>query len=281
MQKPPRRPYAHRDYPPSRQLANDEPILDLEGNPINLPNNILFGRHPILEALQNGQYLDKIFLQRGIQREFAQQIIALARLAEIPLQEVPPEKLNRLTTKNHQGIVAFAPLITYYKVEDLLADAYESGQTPLFLICDGITDVGNFGAMVRTALCSGVHGIVITAKGSAAIHAEAIKASAGALLQARICRVRFLDTTIELLQQSGLQVVATALAPDAKFIHEIDLTQPTAIIMGAEGKGVSPKHLSCADIKAKIPMMGNFNSFNVSVATGMVLYETMRQRIII
>ena len=248
----------------------------LEHEDIN--NNLIYGRHPVVEALEAGRGFDKIFVQRGIDYAFNKMVEHLAYEQDIPLQVVPLEKMNRLTRKNHQGVAGFLSLIPYYNLDDILAAAYDSGEMPLILVCDGITDVGNFGAMARSAACTGVHGIVIASKGAASINAEAIKASAGALNQIPVCKVRFIDKTLHYLKENGLQIMATAL--EAKqYIHQINLKTPTAIIMGAEGAGVSPAFLKIADHLVKIPMMGNFDSFNVSVATGIILYETVRQRI--
>ncbi len=243
-----------------------------------MSDNIIYGRHPVWEALNAGRSFDKILLQKGIGGDTLREIMHLARENEIPVQSVPPETLNRLSKgKNHQGILAFASMISYYEIEDVLAMTHEIGQTPLFLICDGITDVGNFGAMARSAACAGVQAIIIPAKGAAAINAETLKASAGALQKVHICKVRFLDKTIRYLRENGLQIVATGLQTNT-FIHQLDFTQPTALIMGAEGKGVSPIFLKMADQTAQIPIPGQFDSYNVSVATGIVLYEAVRQR---
>ncbi|MGB0838628.1 MAG: 23S rRNA (guanosine(2251)-2'-O)-methyltransferase RlmB [Chitinophagales bacterium] len=249
-----------------KQNRNDEP-----------KNQLIYGRHPIVEALKSEQAFDKIFIQRGIQGEQIKQIIHLAKEQNVPVQFVPLPKMNRLTRKNHQGVAGFLALITYYKLEDILSNVYAQGDIPLFLIADHITDVRNFGAIARTALATGVHGIVVPAKGAANINAEALKASAGALHQIPICKVRFLDEAIQFLQSNGLQVVASDLNTDT-FFDQTTLDIPSAIILGAEGKGISPKYLKVADVIAKLPMSGNFDSFNVSVATGMVLYEVMQQR---
>jgi len=241
------------------------------------PSNLIYGRHPILEALQQGLHFDKLFLLRGAQGESIGDIKRLAIEQDIVTQYVPVEKLNRLTRKNHQGVVGFSALIPYYSVEDVLAQAYDSGHAPLFLICDGITDVGNFGAIARSAACTGVHGIIIPRKGAASISAEALKASAGALHQIPVCKVRYLDHAIKYLQSLGLQVVASTLQ-NAIPLKTVDLTVPTALIIGAEGKGVSPKFAKMADVCTNIPMIGKFDSFNVSVAAGILLYESVRQR---
>jgi 23S rRNA (guanosine2251-2'-O)-methyltransferase len=242
-------------------------------------DNLVYGRHPVLEALQAGKEFEKLFIQKGLPSEAMKGILQLARQQETPIQLVPIEKLNRLTgNKNHQGVAGFTALITYYELEDVLSSAYSGKYPPLFLICDGITDVGNFGAIARTAACTGVNGLIIPQKGAATISGEAIKASAGALYEMPVCKVRFLDRAILYLQENGVKVVATDISA-TKWLHQTDLTVPTAIILGAEGKGVSPVFLKMADEKVKIPMIGDFNSFNVSVATGIVLYEAVRQRL--
>ncbi|HMS50776.1 MAG TPA: 23S rRNA (guanosine(2251)-2'-O)-methyltransferase RlmB [Chitinophagales bacterium] len=242
-----------------------------------LQAQLIFGRHPIIEALQNGQTFDRIYVQQGIHPAFIKQLRGLAEIADVDVQTVPVEKLNRLTRQNHQGVAGFTALITYHEVGNIVQQAYELGQTPLLVICDGITDVGNFGAIARTAAGAGVHGLVITRKGSAPVNADAIKASAGALNKLPVCRVRFIDKTIPFLQEMGLQVIA-ADGKAKTLLQQIDFKQPTAIIMGAEDEGVSPAHLALCDKVFKIPMPGNFDSFNVSVATGMVLYEAIRQK---
>lgn len=245
-----------------------------------LPENLIYGRHPITEALQQGRAFDKLFVQKGISGDAMKIILQYARQQDIPVQMVPPEKLNRLTgNKNHQGVAGFVALITYYELDDLVANAYSGATVPLLLLCDGITDVGNFGAMARSAACTGVNGIIIPQKGAATISAEAVKASAGALNQLPVCKVRFLDRTITYLKENGIKIVATDVSA-THYLPDVDLTVPTAIIMGAEGKGVSPAFLKMADEKVKIPMVGGFNSFNVSVATGIMLYEVVRQRLL-
>lgn len=239
--------------------------------------NLIYGRHPILEALSANKAFDKLLLQKGATGDGLRDIIRIAREREIPLQHVPPETLDRIAPRNHQGVVGFASLVSYCSLDDILAAAYDKGESPLLLVCDGITDIGNFGAIARTAACAGVHGIIIAEKGSAPISADAIKASAGALLQVPICRVRFIDVALYELRDNGVQIVATSLQTQ-QWLHQTDLTQATAFILGAEDKGVSPAFLKLADVKVKIPIPGNFDSYNVSVAAGMILYEAIRQR---
>lgn len=241
------------------------------------PENLIYGRHPVLEALQAGKAFDKLLLQKGASGDGLRDIIRIAREREIPLQYLPIEAMDRLATRNHQGVAGFAALVDYCTIDDILSAAYGKGETPLLLVCDGITDIGNFGAIARSAACAGVHGIIVAEKGAAPISADAIKSSAGALLQVPICKVRFIDLALHELRDYGVQIVATTLQTQ-QWLHQADLNQATAFIMGAEDKGVSPAFLKLADVKVKIPILGNFDSYNVSVATGIVLYETIRQR---
>jgi 23S rRNA (guanosine2251-2'-O)-methyltransferase len=240
-------------------------------------SNIIFGRHPVLEALQSEQEIERVVLLQGTRGEFEKEIRHACRNRDIPLIVSPKERLDRLVRGNHQGVIAFAALIHFQSVDDVLAAAFESGETPLLLMLDGITDVRNFGAIARSAECSGVHGIILPAKGSAQINAEAIKTSAGALLNIPVCRVNSLVSTLERLQDSGIQAFAGDL--QAKHpLFELDLTTPTLLIAGAEGEGVQRALLHRVNKRFIIPQAGTTNSFNVSVAIGIMLYETMRQR---
>ena len=240
--------------------------------------SMIFGRHPIVDAMRNGQSLDKILLQKGIRGEFEKEIRQLSKANNIPVQVVPKERLNSLTRKNHQGIIAYLSLLNYYKLEDVLPGIYEQGEIPLLLILDGITDVRNFGAIARSAVCCGVHAIVIPNKGTAQINAEAIKTSAGALPNITICRAHSLVKAIDQLHLAGIQIFASALSASVP-INETDFKSPTAIIMGSEDKGVSKALLEKTNTNFIIPQSSKTNSFNVSVATGIILYEVMRQRL--
>ncbi|MEL6718164.1 MAG: 23S rRNA (guanosine(2251)-2'-O)-methyltransferase RlmB [Bacteroidota bacterium] len=237
---------------------------------------LIFGRHPVIDAINTGQSIDKIFLQQGTRGEFEKEVRHLSKLHDIPVRVIPKERMNKMTRKNHQGIIAYLSLIRYYKIEDVLPVIYEKGETPLLLILDGVTDVRNFGAIARSAVCCGVHAIVIPSKGTAQINAEAIKTSAGAIHSIPICRERSLVNTLEQLQNSGIQAFASALSA-TKSIATTDFTVPTAIIMGSEDQGVS-KALLAKTEHFIIPQSDQTNSFNVSVATGIILYEVMRQR---
>ncbi|MCX6233974.1 MAG: 23S rRNA (guanosine(2251)-2'-O)-methyltransferase RlmB [Bacteroidetes bacterium] len=239
--------------------------------------NIIYGLRPVIEAINSGQEIEKLFIQSGLRGELYFKLISLARKMAIPFQPVPISKLNRLTSKNHQGVVAYISPIIYQSVENLIPLIYEQGQTPLLLILDRITDVRNFGAIVRTAECAGVHAIVIPSKGSALIHADAIKTSAGALYKIPVCRSRDLYKTILFLRNSGVQIIAGTEKSDL-FYHEPDYSNPTAIILGSESDGISEDFLRLADKKVKIPLFGEIESLNVSVAAGIIMYEAVKQR---
>lgn len=239
--------------------------------------SIIFGRQPLLEALQSNVGIEKIVLKKNLQGENIKEIMALAKAQHIPIQMVPVEKLNWYTQKNHQGVLAHLSAIEYANLEDILSHAYAQGELPLFLILDQVSDVRNFGAIARTALCMGVHALVISSKGSAAINEEALKTSAGALVQLPVCRSKSLGNTLDYLQSNGLSVLAMDLKGE-NVLDEVDLKVPLAIVMGSEGDGIQRHLLNKADLKIKIPMTGKFDSLNVSVASGMVLYEVVRQR---
>ena len=240
-------------------------------------SQLIFGRHPIMDSIKSGNALDKVLLQTGTRGPFEKEIRQLCKRNNIPLKMVPKERLDKITRSNHQGIIAFLSLLTYYSLEDLLPMAFESSEAPLILLLDGVTDVRNFGAIARSAEISGVNGIVIPKKGAAQINAEAMKTSAGALAKIPICRESSLSAAIDLLQLSGVQILASELEA-SEPIYEIDLTLPTAIIMGSEDQGVHPNLLRKVNQRIIIPQKGETDSFNVSVATGIILYEVMRQR---
>ena len=241
-------------------------------------HTLIFGKHPVFDAIKSGANLDKIMIQQGIRGEFEKETRKLSKIHEIPLSVVPKERLNKFVGNgNHQGILAFLSLVQYYKLEDVLPGIYEKSETPLILLLDGVTDVRNFGAIARSAELCGVHAIVVPKKGSALINADAMKASAGALNNILVCRESSLATAIDFLKLSGIRVISSNLKGD-KNIMEIDLKEPVAIVMGSEGEGVSPSILRQTDQQFIIPQVGITDSFNVSVATGIILYEVVRQR---
>lgn len=241
-------------------------------------NQLILGRQAVLEAIESGISIERVFIKKKIEEGFSKQIKTICKEMGVPYQVVPVEKLNRMTKKNHQGVILQAAEITYYTVEDILSNVYDKGEIPLFLVLDGVTDIHNFGAIARTAWGCGVHAIIIPTKGNAMINEAAIKKSAGALLHLPICRTFNLKSSLNFLKENGLKIVSSALNNTSKFVFNLDAKQPLAIIMGSEGEGVSNEVLAFSDITIKIPMANDFDSFNVSVASGMILYELLKQR---
>jgi 23S rRNA (guanosine2251-2'-O)-methyltransferase len=236
--------------------------------------DIVFGIQSVLETLRAGKEIDKLLVQRELGNL---EVLEFARLRGVPVQKVPIEKLDRITRKNHQGVIAFVAAVSYAKLENVIADAFERGETPLLLLLDRVTDVRNFGAIARTAEAAGVHALVIPAKGAAQINADAMKTSSGALNFLPVCREPDLLQTVRDLQASGIQVVGCT-EKVGKTIYEVDFTPPTALILGSEEDGISDDLLRMADELARIPLRGRVGSLNVSVANGVVVYEALRQR---
>jgi len=242
------------------------------------PKEKIYGINPVIEAICDGVPINKVYIQKDIHNERVASIIKTLKQYEIPFQFVPKEKLNRLTTKVHQGIVAISSPVEFASIENILPQIFESGETPFIAILDEITDVRNFGAIARSAECFGVQALVVPAQGSAMLNAEAVKASAGALHKVTICReIHFLNS-INAIINSGLQLVACTEKATA-LISEIDLTVPTAVLLGSEGFGIDERLLELCNHRAKIPMTGGISSLNVSVAAGIIFYERMRQLI--
>lgn len=240
-------------------------------------DNLVYGIRPVIESLHAGKECDKLFIQKGLRADHLAELYRLVKTLEIPVQQVPVEKLNRLTRKNHQGVVAFMSSIRYQPVEEVIHMAFEKGETPLLLILDRVTDVRNFGAIARSAECAGVHGIVVPTQGSAQINADAMKTSAGALNNIAVCRTNNLSQTIDYIKEAGLQTVAATEKAD-KPMYAVNFTLPTAIIMGSEEDGVSPAFLRKSNEAVRIPILGQTASLNVSVAAAVVIYEAVRQR---
>ena len=239
--------------------------------------DIIFGRNPVIEAIQSGKSVDKILLLKTIRGPFEKDVRKLCKEKDIPLQYVPAHKLDKLTKKNHQGIIGFASLVAYQTIEDVVPMLFEQGKTPLIVVLDGITDVRNFGAIVRSAEVFGIDAIVIGEKRSARINEDAYKTSAGAILRLPICREKSLVKSIDFLRSFGFQVFATDLKTD-HFIADIDFKGPSVVILGSEGDGVSEGLLNISDEKFKIPQVGKTDSLNVSVASGVIMYEILKQR---
>lgn len=239
---------------------------------------MLIGRKPLIEALKGGKAIEKIFLLRTATGEDISTIKKLARDRNIPLSQVPEEKLNGMTQAVHQGVVAWTGLIDYVELQDAISHVVESGATPLFILLDGVTDVRNVGAIARTALCCGAQGLILPTSSSASLTEEAVKTSAGALNQILLCRTPSVQQAVDVLRLNGIQVLATQMKGSMP-IYNTDMTNPTCVVMGAEDTGISKDVLKRADVLVHIPMAGTFDSLNVSVATGMVLYEALRQRL--
>lgn len=237
---------------------------------------MVFGTQSVMETLRSGKEIERLF----VQREFGlNEIEKLAKEHDVPLQRVPVEKLNRITRKNHQGVIAFVSPIRYMPLHNVLTQVFEEGKTPLFLLLDRITDVRNFGAIARTAECAGVQAIIVPMKGGAQINADAMKTSSGALNFLPICREPNLSETLTYLRNSGLQIVACTEKTE-KSVYQVDYTSPTVIIMGSEEDGISKEFLQAADASARIPLNGQVESLNVSVACSVILYEAVRQRLV-
>ncbi|MCK9618731.1 MAG: 23S rRNA (guanosine(2251)-2'-O)-methyltransferase RlmB [Lentimicrobiaceae bacterium] len=230
-----------------------------------------------MEAIHSGKDIDKLFIQNGLKGELFFELWKEVKERKIPFQYVPPEKLNRLTNNNHQGIVAFLSFVTYQRLDDILPEVFESGKVPLVIVLDRITDVRNLGAIARTAECAGADAIVVPEKGSAQMNADAVKTSAGALHHIPVCREPNLKFTLDVLKEYGFQVVAATEKAD-KLYYSADYSLPTALLLGSEEDGISHEYLKKADLQVKIPLLGEIASLNVSVAAGILLYEVVKQR---
>jgi 23S rRNA (guanosine2251-2'-O)-methyltransferase len=240
--------------------------------------SIITGRHPLLEAIASGRAIDKIFFQRNVSGESIGEIRTLAKKHNIPIQQVPAGKMDSFSKANHQGVLAFAALVSYQDLQTVIDQVAGGGEIPLFLILDGITDVRNIGAIARSAVCCGAHAIIIPDKGVGSLNEEAMKSSAGALASIRISRVGSLLKTVDILHLNGIRVLTTAIRAEKK-LSDINFAEPSCIIMGSEDRGVQGYLEKAADECFSIPIKGNFDSFNVSVAAGIILYEAMKQRI--
>ena len=240
-------------------------------------SSLIIGRQPLVEALQAGRGIDKILLQKNISGDNIQVIRQLAREQNVPIQVVPPEKLNGLSKSNHQGVLAFVARVQYMDLQQVIDHVVSAGEAPLFLMLDGVTDVRNIGAIARSAVCCGAQAIIIPDKGVGALNEEAMKSSAGALELIHICRVNSLLKAVDTLHLNGIKVFTSEMRAEEK-VYELPFTDPCCVIMGDEGKGVQPYLAKAADHFFKIPMATQFDSFNVSVASGIILYEAMKQR---
>lgn len=237
----------------------------------------IFGIRAVLEAIEAGKEIDKILVKRDLQGELSQELFRALHGTNIVVQRVPVERINRVTMKNHQGVLAFISSVVYQHIEDIIPTLYEQGKDPFIMVLDGITDVRNFGAIARTCDCAAVDAIVIPQSGSVTVNADAIKTSAGALHTLPVCKQKSISQTLRFLQESGVRLVA-ATEKGVDCYCDVDLTGPIAIVMGAEDSGISKEALKLCDHLVSIPQLGSIASLNVSVAAGILLYESIRQK---
>jgi 23S rRNA (guanosine2251-2'-O)-methyltransferase len=239
--------------------------------------DFIFGTRVVIEAIRAGRSIDKVLIRNGLSNDLFGELYQTIKDFRIPFQYVPAEKLDRVTRKNHQGIIALLSPVEFFRLEDLLPEIFEKGEDPLLVILDEVTDVRNFGAIVRSCECAGVHGVIIPDKGAARIGEDAMKTSAGALNLVPVCRSSNLGSVMDLLQKSGVRVIA-ATEKAERFYTQSDMKGPVAILMGSEESGISPALIRKADDLVKIPVLGKIGSLNVSVAASLMVYEAVRQR---
>lgn len=239
--------------------------------------DMIFGIRAVIEAIQAGKEIDKILLRRDMTSDLARELFTAMNGLEIPVQKVPLEKLNRITMKNHQGVIAFISPVAYQRIEDIIPTIYEEGRMPFIVVLDGVTDVRNFGAIARTCECAGVDAIVVPLKGGAALNGDAVKTSAGALMKIPVCREQNLTDALKYLNSCGIKIMAATEKAKQNYT-EVIMSEPIAIVMGSEDEGVSPENIRLCDEMIRIPMLGTIESLNVSVAAGVLIYEAVRQR---
>ncbi len=244
---------------------------------MNKKSDIIYGIRTVIEALRSGQHLERVFVQKNLKGELYKELMLELHKSPTPISKVPPERINKLTKKNHQGVVALISPIQYYTLEQLVPQLFEEGINPLIVVLDEITDVRNFGAIARTSECMGVNGLVIPVKGGAQVNEDAVKTSAGAFNYLPICREANLQKSVTYLRESGFSVIACTEKTE-DLLDEGDYGGPTCLILGSEERGISENLLEIANAKVKIKMAGQIESLNVSVAAGMALYEIQRQR---
>lgn len=239
--------------------------------------DLIYGTRSVIEAVRAGRPIEKIFLQTGLTNDLMKELVNALKDHGVPYSWVPAEKISRLTTRNHQGVVGLLSAVQYVPMQTLIDKAYDEGRAPFFLLLDRITDVRNFGAVARTCECAGLDAMVIEEKGNAPVTSDAVKTSAGALHYLPVCRVKSLREAIKELKENGIQVVACT-EKASQNLYEIDLAPPTALLMGSEEDGIDPALLKEADFTARIPMKGKIESLNISVAAGIAIYEVSRQK---
>lgn len=238
---------------------------------------MIFGTRAVMEAIRAGREIEKIFIQSGLNNDLVKELITVAKNQSVPFTFVPQQKLNSLSSKNHQGVICLLSAVGYASLENIIDKIYSEGREPFLLILDRITDVRNFGAIARTAECAGIDAIVIADKGNAPVSADAMKTSAGALSHLAVCREKDLKKTFRFLKESGVQIIACTEKAD-QTLYQVDFNAPVALVLGSEEDGISPELLKAADLLAKIPMKGKIESLNVSVAAGVAMYEVIRQK---
>lgn len=238
---------------------------------------MIFGTRAVIEAIQAGNEIEKILIRRDMTNDLSRALHAALEGKVVPIQKVPADKLNLLTSKNHQGVIAFISPVSFQRLEDVIPFLYEEGREPFVVVLDGVTDVRNFGAIARTCECAGVDAIVIPAKGGAAINADAIKTSAGALMNIAVCREENMWEALRFLSDSGLKLVAATEKAKENYT-DASYKEPVALVMGSEEEGIAPEHLKLCNSLVKIPVLGKIESLNVSVAAGVLIYEVVRQR---
>ncbi|HTQ65502.1 MAG TPA: 23S rRNA (guanosine(2251)-2'-O)-methyltransferase RlmB [Puia sp.] len=265
------------DKKSNQRNFNTPPFRGKGAHSFQWERGLISGRQPLIEAIMSGRSIDKILFQRNVSGESIGEIRKLAKEKNIPIQQVPPERLRSLSRANHQGVIAFASLVHYMDMQQTIDHIVGNGLVPLFAMLDGITDVRNIGAIARTAVCCGAQAMIIPDKGIAALNEEALKSSAGALEKIHICRVGSLLKAIDTLHLNGIKIFVSDMNSSLK-VFEIDFAEPCCIVMGSEDKGVQPYLSKAADARFAIPMTGGFDSLNVSVATGIILYEAMKKR---
>ena len=238
----------------------------------------IFGIRPVIEAIEAGKEIDKLLVKKDLTGDLSKELLDVARTHGVLVQRVPVQRIDRITRKNHQGVLAILSAVTYYKLDTLIPQLYEEGVNPFVVVLDGVTDVRNFGAIARTCECAGVNAIVIPERNSVSVNADAVKTSAGALNYIPVCREHNLAGAVRLLRDSGYKIVGTSDKNSSNYI-KCDYTQPVALVMGSEDTGISPEVMKLCDNRVVIPEFGQINSLNVSVAAGVMIYEVVRQRL--
>lgn len=241
-------------------------------------SQVIFGIRAVIEAIESGKQVDKVLMKKDLGGELARELLSVTREYNVPVQRVPVERINKVTRKNHQGVIAFMAAVDYYHVDDIVPALYDEGINPLVVVLDGVTDVRNFGAIARTCECAGVNCIVIPERNSVSVNADAVKTSAGALNYLPVCRERNLVKAVQYLRDSGFKVMGASEKTDLNYT-KADFTGPVAIVLGAEDTGISTDVLKLCDTLVAIPEFGQINSLNVSVAGGIMIYEVVRQRL--